>query len=94
MKPVRVPKYVDDPIYIAFWNVNELMPIMAFFGIGILTGNLLVCIILGLIASKVITKLSSSLLPGHSVHALWYMGLMPLGKKRILCDPTKSPLRG
>ncbi len=40
MKPVKVPKHIDAPMQMAFWEIDEVAPMVMLMALGILTGTL------------------------------------------------------
>ena len=40
MTPVSIPRYIDDPLQVFWWELDELLPTGAMFVIGIIVGSL------------------------------------------------------
>lgn len=74
----RIPRYIDDPPTILFWDVDEIAVICICMVVGIITGELTKFIIGGLLVSKVIGKLKDDKSDGYLQHVLYWWGIMPL----------------
>lgn len=74
----RIPRYIDDPPTILFWDVDEISVICICMVVGIITGELTKFIIGGLIVSKLIGKMKSEKQDGFLQHLLYWWGIMPL----------------
>jgi conjugal transfer pilus assembly protein TraL len=74
----RIPRYIDDPPTILFWDVDEIAVICICMVVGIITGELTKFIIGGLIVSKVIGKLKKDRSDGYLQHILYWWGIMSL----------------
>ncbi len=74
----RIPRYIDDPPTILFWDVDELAVICICMAVGIITGKLTQFIVGGLIVSKLIGKVKKDKSDGYLQHILYWLGIMPL----------------
>lgn len=83
MKPVRVPKLIDAPMQFAFWEIDEVAPMIMLMAIGILTGTLTYMFLLMYFATKLYQRYKTTARRGALVHLLFYHGLYnPGGRYR------------
>ncbi len=74
----RIPRYIDDPPTILFWDLEEFVLLCIFVVIGFITGNLTQFGIIGMIVSKVVGKFKQDKSDGYFLHILYWWGIMPL----------------
>ena len=74
----KIPRYIDDPPTILFWDVDELAIICICMVVGIITAELTKFIIGGLVVSKLVGKLKKDKSEGYMQLILYWWGIMPL----------------
>ena len=47
--PVQIPRHVDDPATLLLWRIDDLVPMVLMVSFGILAGQLLLFLLLGLV---------------------------------------------
>lgn len=83
MKAVKVPKLVDAPMQFAFWEIDEVAPMIMLMALGILTGTLTYMFLLMYFATKLYQRYKSTARRGALVHLLFFHGLYnPGGRYR------------
>lgn len=75
MKPVKVPKHVDAPMQVAFWEIDEVAPMIMLMALGILTGTLTWMFLLMYGATKAYQRYKTTARRGALPHLLFYHGL-------------------
>ena len=79
MTPVRMPKHVDAPMQMAFWEIDEVAPMLMLMALGILTGTLTYMFILMYGVTKLYQRYKSTARRGALVHLLFFFGLYKPG---------------
>lgn len=75
MQGVRVPKHIDAPMQMAFWEVDEVAPMIMMMAIGILTGTLTWMFLLMYASTKLYQRYKSTARRGAVLHMLFYYGM-------------------
>lgn len=77
-----IPRRLDDPWKIGFWDVDVAAPVLAAFFIGYLAGTkfaFVVCMAVGLFASRWIARKKADRHPAFAVHWMfWHLPPNPL----------------
>ncbi len=89
MKLVRVPRYIDAPMQIAFWEFDEIAPMVLLMAFGIMTGTLTYMFILMFVVTKWYQKYKSTARRGAKykstarrgalLHWMWWHGMYDVG---------------
>lgn len=79
MKPVKVPKHIDAPMQIAFWEIDEVAPMIGLMALGIITGTLTYMFLLMWISTKMYQRYKTTARRGALLHLLFYHGLYKPG---------------
>lgn len=87
MKPTSIPTRQDDPPWLLFFRADEVLPFFILFIVGIITHNLLICIVLGWGFSYVYKKINSRFSRGFVLHWLYSKGLWLFSMSRTLSNP-------
>ena len=87
MKPIRMPRDLDDQMYILFWSADELLPGLAVFIVGVLVNQKLVCLLISIIATKLFRKLKEGSQDGYLIHVAYWLGLIGSGKSHTMPNP-------
>lgn len=75
MTPVKMPKHIDAPMQVAFWEIDEVAPMIALMALGILTGTLTYMFILMFVATKLYQRYKSTARRGAVLHLMYWHGL-------------------
>jgi len=75
MKQVKIPKHVDAPMQMAFWEIDEVAPMIMLLALGILTGTLTYMFFLMYGVTKLYQRYKTTARRGALVHLLFYHGL-------------------
>lgn len=73
-----IPRHIDDPPQILFWDLEEFMLLCIFIVIGLLAGKLIMFGLVGVVISKALGKLKQDKSDGYFLHLLYWWGIMPL----------------
>ena len=72
----EISRYMDDLPQIAFWELDEFIPVYAAIGLGIINGSLFTTVMVGVIISKIISKAKQSRIRGYFIHYLYWYGFI------------------
>ena len=79
MRLVRVPRYIDAPMQIAFWEFDEIAPMVLLMAFGIMSGTLTYMFILMFVVTKWYQKYKSTARRGALLHWMWWHGMYDVG---------------
>ena len=57
MKPLRMPRSLDDQMYVLFWTADEMLPGLFIFIVGVLIAQKLICLVLAIVVIKVFRRM-------------------------------------
>lgn len=77
MKPLQVPTHIDEPKQYLLWSVDEIVPIGSMMFVGVVVKQLLVCLVIGLLLSRLYRRYKDSRPDGYLLHMLYWTGLLP-----------------
>jgi conjugal transfer pilus assembly protein TraL len=80
------PRYLNTPQRLLFWTLDQLIPFGFFMCAGIITDRPLICITLGVVASRWLTKYRDSRPDHFMYHALYWVGIISY-KGRCAINP-------
>ena len=86
MRVLELPQTVDDPPYLLMWRVDDLMPVVAGFGLGMAFGELLVLASMGIAASYFYRRFRDGRPDGYVFHLLYWFGFVP-ARGRLAGNP-------
>lgn len=81
MKKVKVPRYIDNPMQVLLWELDDVLPFIGFFGVGLLLDKLIWFLPVGIILSRQMIKMKQSNLRGLLKHTGYWAGLITLNKR-------------
>lgn len=87
MKPLRMPRDLDDQMYVLFWSADELLPGFAIFIVGVLINQKLLCLLLALGVTKLFRRLKEGNPDGFLLHAAYWYGLIGSGRSYSMPNP-------
>jgi conjugal transfer pilus assembly protein TraL len=76
MKPLRMPRSVDDQMYVLFWTADELLPGLFIFIVGVLVAQKLTCLLLAIVVTKLFRRLKEGTPDGFLLHVGYWYGLI------------------
>lgn len=88
MEPIELPRGVDDTHQILFWSIDELLPMFALMAVGVLSDQLTLCLLLGVVAVRLLRKYRDNRPDGYLYHVLYWVGLAPV-KGYSLINPYR-----
>ena len=77
MKPVHIPRHIDDPQQLLLWSADEIMPIILGLLFGMMIGKALVCTLMGFALMHQYRKFRDNHSDGYLQHAAYEWGFMP-----------------
>lgn len=87
MKQVIIPKRIDEPPHLLLWRMDDILPFMVSLIIGILTQKLMICLVCGVLVTKLYIKIRDDHPDGFFMHWItWHTGIT-LTKSRIIINP-------
>ena len=86
MRPLYMPRHLDEPMTVLMWPADEIIPIIACLSVGILIQQKLICLIIGIVAMRFFRKMKEGNPDGYLLHALYWVGLIK-GKARTMPNP-------
>lgn len=75
MTPVKMPKHVDAPMQMAFWEIDEVAPMIGLLALGILTSTLTYMFILMFVVTKLYQRYKTTARRGAVLHLLFWHGI-------------------
>ena len=80
MEAVEIPRYVDSQLQVFLWEIDEIIPVVAAFAIGMMTETLTYVIIPAFLLGKLFSKYKESHLDGILMHLAYWYGIMKLNR--------------
>lgn len=80
----KIPRYLDDPPSLFWWDVDEIIIVSIFFAIGIATNTLTYLLSLGFLVGYILRKVKQQQSDGFFLHSLYWLGVFPIKK----CPPS------
>ena len=77
MKPVHIPRHIDDPQQFLLWSADEIMPIVLGLLFGMMIGKALICTLIGFVVMHQYRKFRDNHSDGYLQHAAYEWGFMP-----------------
>lgn len=81
-RKLLVPRTLDEPPRIFFWEFDVALVFLVGIGFGILSSQVLLCALLGTIGASAFSKAKSGKHPGYLVHMLYWSLPVNIGLKR------------
>lgn len=86
-QPIKIPTRADDPPRVLVWTIDEFLPIVIGFSVGILVHQIFICTALGIGASMLLAKNRDSNADGAMFHWVYSKGLGFTKKSKSLLNP-------
>jgi conjugal transfer pilus assembly protein TraL len=80
MKPLKMPRTLDEQMYVLFWTADELLPGLFIFIVGVLIAQKLICLVIALVITKLFRKMKEGNPDGFLLHAGYWYGLISGGR--------------
>ncbi len=77
MQNIRVPQYVDEPVHVLIWSIDEVAPIGLGLVAGIVAGQPVWFMLGGVFLSYVYRKFKDTSSDGLAYHYLYWHGVIP-----------------
>lgn len=78
MTEIDMPRHVDDQPQYLFWEMDEVVLVIAFCCIGVLVEALISMGLLGLVAARLLRRNKLTQLPGLTTHIAYWIGLVSM----------------
>lgn len=78
---IPIPRYVDAPMQVLLWEIDEVIPIIALFAIGIVTGLMMYMLVLIFLLVQVFSRFKSAHLDGILMHLAYAHGIAKLNHR-------------
>lgn len=78
---ISIPRYVDSQYQVFFWEADEVIPLLLFFGLGIFFDALALFCLMGVVMSHLFSRYKSRHLEGVLVHMSYFGGIAPLNQR-------------
>lgn len=75
MKPVQIPRRVDEPPHVLLWSVDELAPILLGLTIGMVMQKALICVVIGIFIAQAYKKFKDNFPDGYLLHIMYWYGV-------------------
>lgn len=84
----KIPRYLDSPRQLFFWEIDEVIPLLACIGVGLVMEFLGYSILIGLVLTKIVKALKRGKIEGVMFHLAHYYGVMQMkaNKKRNIFE--------
>lgn len=84
MEEIKIPRYIDDPMQILFWSMDEFIPIGVGLIGGIITSHAFIGIGIGMFLAKIYRRVSEGKQDGMLFHMLYNTGIWPAKSKTFI----------
>lgn len=74
MKPVHIPTRADEPPHLLLWSADEVLPIVGGLSIGILIGQVLICVVMGAVVTNLYRRFRDLHPDGYLMHLAYHFG--------------------
>lgn len=71
----KMPKTIDSPDQILLWSIDELIPVIVIFGLGIIMHQLTIAVILIFASLKFYRRFRDGRPAGYFAHLMYWYGL-------------------
>lgn len=86
MKPLPMPRHLDDPMMVLMWSADELMPAVTLLLVGVGIDQKLICLVLAVVATKAFRKIKEGRPDGFMFHWCYWVGVLN-GKGKTMPNP-------
>jgi len=86
MKPVKIPRRIDEPFHLLLWSADELLPMLIGLVIGIVLGKALPCFLIGLLITNLYRRFRDNHPDGYLLHLIYWSGII-ITKSRSFKNP-------
>jgi conjugal transfer pilus assembly protein TraL len=76
VKALRMPRDLDDQMYVLFWTTDELLPGLSIFVLGVLINQKLICLVAALLMTKAFRRLKEGNPDGFLLHLGYWYGVI------------------
>jgi len=84
-EPIKIPAHIDEPPYVLFWRLDEVLPIGVGLVAGIWLAQLTICLVIGLVVARFYRRFCDNRPDGFLLHSIyWYMGAIGYKRPRTM----------
>ncbi len=80
LQTVTIPRFIDSQYQLFWWEMDELVPLIVFIGVGIIFEVLLYAMIAGGLLMVRFSRFKLARLDGVLIHLAYWFGLLSLNK--------------
>lgn len=80
MKPVEIPRRVDEPPHFLLWSADEMAPMLLGLTVGVFLGQALICFMVGLVVTNVYKRFRDNHPDGFLLHMMYWYGFTKANK--------------
>lgn len=74
-QPILFPNEIDKPDRVLMWSIDEIIPVVMIFGVGIVMQKLLYAIVAIIFFQKFYRRFQEGSSDGYMYHFLWWKGI-------------------
>ena len=86
MKPVKIPRRIDDPPHLLLWSADEIVPMLLGLTAGVMLGKALVCFVGGLLLANLYRRFKDNHPDGYLFHMIYWHGFL-ISKAKSMKNP-------
>ena len=83
MKQVKIPRYIDNPMQVLLWELDDVLPFLGMFGVGIVLDKILYLLPIGILLTIKMIRSKQANLRSLLKHMGYWIGLIPLNKRDV-----------
>ncbi|AVF73804.1 type IV conjugative transfer system protein TraL [Vibrio parahaemolyticus] len=83
MKPVKIPRRIDEPPHMLLWSADELAPMLLGLVIGVMMGKALIFFLIGLAVTNLYRRFRDNHPDGYMLHMLYWGGFIATKAKSL-----------
>lgn len=87
MKPVRIPRRIDEPPHFLMWSADEIAPMLLGLTVGVFIGQVFICLIVGVLVTNFYKKFRDNHPDGFILHLIYWHGFTKQKKNGSMKNP-------
>lgn len=76
MKPLKIPRRIDDPPHLLLWSADEIVPMFLDLAVGMMASKAMPCFLARLLITHLYKRFRDNHPDGHLLHLLYWAGLL------------------
>lgn len=86
-QPIRIPRTAGEPPHFLLWTVDDVGPVGIGLFAGVMSGQTIVCLLLGLVGAYIYRRFRDGNPDGFLLHFLYWIGLPVTKTARSMPNP-------